>query len=108
MTASIAHTSVECRAAYRLSEWWKQVLGYVDEADEPNVPGDRACMLVRPDGDHCLLLIEAPASKQGKNPLHFDLRPAADARDEEQARLRELGAVEVAASEAYPDQARAG
>ena len=39
MTAFVSHTSIDCRNAYDLSEWWKQVLGYVDVEDDPNLPG---------------------------------------------------------------------
>lgn len=95
MTAYISHTSVDCRDAYQLSEWWKQVLGYVDVADDPNETGDEECMIIRPDGGHRVLFIEVPEGKQGKNRLHFDLRPTEGTRDEELARLRELGATEV-------------
>ena len=38
MTSRIAHTTVDAANAYELSEWWKQVLGYVDVADDPNEP----------------------------------------------------------------------
>jgi hypothetical protein len=37
-----------------------------------------------------------PDIKQGKNRMHFDLRPNQGTRDEELARLRELEATEVA------------
>ena len=96
MTAYISHTSVDCRDAYQLSEWWKQVLGYVDVAEDPNEVGDEECMILRPDGGHRILFIEVPEDKQGKNRLHFDLRPTEGTRDEELARLLELGAAEVA------------
>ena len=39
-----------------------------------------------------MLFIEVPDVKQGKNRLHFDLRPTDRTRDEEVARLLELGA----------------
>ena len=96
MTAFISHTTIDCQNAYQLSEWWKQVLGYADVADDPNEPGHEACMIVRPDGGHSLLFLEVPDEKQGKNRLHLDLRPAEGTRDEELARLRALGAREVA------------
>ena len=44
MTSYISHTTVDCHNAYELSEWWKQVLGYVDIAGRP----ERA----RPRGVH--------------------------------------------------------
>ena len=96
MTAYISHISVDCRDAYQLSEWWKQVLGYVDVPDDPNEAGDKECMILDADGGHRLLFIEVPEEKQGKNRLHLDLRPAETTQDEELARLRELGATVVA------------
>ena len=38
MTSYISHTSVDCHDAYAQSQWWKQVLGYVDVADAPLRP----------------------------------------------------------------------
>jgi hypothetical protein len=95
MTSYIAHTTIDCRNAYELSAWWKQVLGYVDVPDDPNEPGHQECMIIRPDGGHQLLFIEVPDTKSVKNRLHFDLRPAEGTRDEEAARLVLLGATEI-------------
>lgn len=95
MTSFISHTSVDCRNAYELSEWWKPVLGYVDIADDPNEPGHEECMIQRPDGGHMLLFIEVPEAKTIKNRIHFDLRPTDRTRDEEVARLIEAGATQV-------------
>ena len=39
MTSYISHTTIDCRNAYTLSEWWKQVIEYVDLPDDPNEPG---------------------------------------------------------------------
>ena len=39
MSCFVSHTTVDCRNAYELSEWWKRVLGYVDVPDDPNEPG---------------------------------------------------------------------
>jgi hypothetical protein len=97
MTAFISHTSVDCANAYELSEWWKQVLGYVDVAGDPNLPGHDECMILSPETQHRLLFIEVPDAKQVKNRLHFDLRPAGGVtRDVELSRLLSLGATEVA------------
>jgi hypothetical protein len=96
MTSYIAHTSVDCSNAYELSEWWKQVLGYVDLADDPNEPGHAECMIQSPDADHHVLFIEVPDTKTVKNRLHFDLRPSAGTRDEEVDRLLGLGATQLA------------
>lgn len=88
----MSHTTIDCQDAYTLSEWWKQVLGYVDIPDDPNLPGHDECMIMTPDGGHRLLFIEVPESKQGKNRIHLDLRPTDGTREEELARLLNLGA----------------
>jgi hypothetical protein len=95
MTSYISHTTIDCHNAYELSEWWKQVVGYVDLAGDPNEPGHEECMIEQPGGAHRLLFIEVPDTKQVKNRIHFDLRPTSGTRDEEVERLVALGATEV-------------
>jgi hypothetical protein len=95
VTSYIAHTTIDCHDAYRLSEWWKPVLGYVDLEDDPNEPGHEECMIRDPETGHLLLFLEVPDEKTVKNRLHFDLRPREGSRDDELARLREHGATEV-------------
>ncbi len=95
MTSFISHTSVDCSDAYALSEWWKQVLGYVDIDGDPNEPGHEECMIRSAETGHQLLFIEVPDARQVKNRLHFDLRPADGTRDEEVARLLSIGATQV-------------
>jgi hypothetical protein len=95
MTSYISHTSIDCHHAYALSEWWKQVLEYVENPEDPNEPGHVECWIQRPDGGHPLLFLEVPEDKQVKNRIHFDLMPTAGRRDEELARLLRLGATEV-------------
>ncbi len=51
-------TTFNCIDAYALSEWWKQVLGYTDLADDPNEPGHEECLIVDPVSGHRLLFIE--------------------------------------------------
>ncbi|HEU5042791.1 MAG TPA: VOC family protein [Nocardioidaceae bacterium] len=96
MSCFVSHTSVDCRNAYDLSEWWKPVLGYVDLEDDPNEPGHEECMILDPDSGHRLLFIEVPEAKEVKNRLHLDLRPRERSREEEVAGLLEHGATEVA------------
>ena len=96
MTSYISHTSVDCKNAYELSVWWKQVLGYVDVDGDPNEPGHEECMILSPQTGHHVLFIEVPEGKQVKNRVHFDLRPSDGTRDEEVRRLRDLGATVVA------------
>jgi hypothetical protein len=96
MTSFISHTTVDCAHAYELSEWWKQVLGYVDVADDPNEPGHEECMILSAETGHRLLFIEVPETKQLKNRIHLDLRPAEGSRDAEVERVLGLGATQVA------------
>ena len=60
MTSRVSHTTIDCRNAYELSEWWKPVLGYVDIEDDPNQPGHEECMIRDPETGHRLLFIEVP------------------------------------------------
>ncbi len=96
MTSYISHTSIDCRNAFALSQWWKAVLEYVDDPDDPNEAGHDECWIQRPDGGHPLLFIEVPEEKTLKNRLHLDLRPNAGTRDAEVDRLTGLGATVVA------------
>lgn len=97
MVAFISHTTVDCRDAFALSEWWKVVLGYVDDPDDPNGPGHDECWIQDPGGTGPnLLFVEVPEEKAGKNRLHFDLRPREQDQDEELAALLAHGATVVA------------
>ena len=96
MVSAVSHTSIDCRDAYALSEWWRRVLGYVDDPDDPNEPGHEECMITAADGSHRVLFIEVPEAKAVKNRIHFDLRPTDRTRDEEVARLVGIGALELA------------
>lgn len=96
MTSRISHTTIDCVNAYQLSQWWKQVLGYVDISGDPNEPGHAECMIQRTDGGHKILFLETPDEKSAKNRLHFDLRPDDRTRDEEVARVLDLGATQLA------------
>ncbi len=96
MTSFISHTTIDCRNAYELSEWWKQVLGYVDLDDDPNLPGHEECLIRDPATGHQLLFIEVPDAELPAKRIHFDLAARTGTRDEEVVRLRGLGAAEVA------------
>ena len=96
MPSFISHTSVDCRNAYELSEWWKPVLGYVDIEGDPNEAGHDECMIQDPETGHRVLFIEVEEAKAVKNRIHFDLRPRQRTQEEELAWLLEHGATEVA------------
>ena len=95
MVAFVAHTTVDCTHAYQLSLWWQEVLGYVEDPEDPNLPEHPECLIFSPDAGHRLLFVEVPDAKQAKNRLHLDLRPQAGPRDDELGRLLGLGAVQV-------------
>ena len=92
MTSRISHTTLDCRDAYALSEWWKGVLGYTDVPDDPNLPGHEECMILDPTTGHRVLFIEVPDPTLGKIRMHFDLRPTDRTQDEEVERLLQHGA----------------
>jgi len=96
MTSFVSHTSVDCSDAYALSEFWKQVLGYVDVEGDPNEPGHEECMILDPESGHHLLFIEVPEPKAVKNRIHLDLRPRSATQADEVARLVSIGATQVA------------
>lgn len=96
MTSFVSHTTVDCRNAYELSEWWKRLLGYRDVEGDPNEPGHEECMILDPESGHSILFIEVPEGKTVKNRLHFDLRPRTGSQEEEVERVRGLPATEVA------------
>ena len=95
MACFVSHTTIDCRHAYDLAQWWKRLLDYEDLPDDPNEPGHEECMIRDPQTHHHLLFIEVPESKSVKNRIHLDLRPRGDSRDEEIERVRALGATEV-------------
>ncbi len=96
MTSYISHTTIDCRDAYALSEWWKPVLGYVDIDGDPNEPGHEECMIRDAASGHQLLFIEVPDEDLPAKRIHFDIAPREGTRDDEVARLLAHGAVEVA------------
>ncbi|MDO9377603.1 MAG: VOC family protein [Nocardioidaceae bacterium] len=95
MTSRVSHTTIDCHDAYALSQWWKQVLGYVDVEDDPNEPGHDECMILAADGSHRLLFIEVPEPKTVKNRIHLDLMAVEGSRDDETDRVLALGATPV-------------
>ena len=95
MTCFVSHTAVDAHNAYELSEWWKQLLGYVDLPDDPNLPGHEECLIQSPDGTHQILFLDNPDTKSVKNRMHFDLRPHERNRAEEVAWALSIGATVV-------------
>jgi len=97
MTALISHMSFDSIDACASAVFWGKVLGFVEDPDDPNQPGDEECMIASTDGTQRLLFIEVPDDKQVKNRVHLDLKPAQGVtRELELERLLSLGAREVA------------
>ncbi|MEJ7652983.1 MAG: VOC family protein [Chloroflexia bacterium] len=96
MTSRINHITFDCADPYALAGFWSQVLGYQEDPENPNAPGDPEGFIAPPDGGPALLFIIVPEPKSVKNRVHLDIMPTDRTRDEEVARLLELGAVQVA------------
>ena len=96
MTSRVSHTTFDCRDAFELSAWWKQVLGYTDIPGDPNEPGDAECMIVDPNSGHRLLFIEVDDLRSEHGRIHLDLVPTDRRRDDELDRVVALGAVQIA------------
>jgi predicted enzyme related to lactoylglutathione lyase len=95
VVARISHTSVDSIDAYAQAQFWSAVLGFGPVPGEPDEPGDEECMIVSPDGAQRLLFLQVPDAKQVKNRVHLDLVPAEGTRDDELARLLDLGSTVV-------------
>jgi Glyoxalase-like domain len=96
MTARPRNIAFDCADPYRLAGFWSQVTGYKEDPDNGNAPADPEALLVGPDGQPNLLFITVPEGKTVKNRVHLDLVPTDRTRDQEMARLLELGATTVA------------
>ncbi len=96
MTSLVAHTTVDCRNAYDLSEWWKALLGYVDLEGDPNETGHEECMIRDPESGHRILFIEVPDEVLPAKRIHFDVRPREGTQAEEVERVLAMGAREMA------------
>lgn len=84
------NVTVDCAEPLALARFWAEVLGWnVYHDDDPEV-------LVAPSfpapGGPAMLFIPVPEPRTAKNRVHLDLRPTDRTRDEEVARLIELGA----------------
>jgi len=96
MATRIRHITVDCRQPYELARFWRDALGFTDDPDNPNHPGDPEAVIVDPKGLHPgLLFIPVPEHKSTKNRIHLDVVPDGP-RDAEVERLIGLGATLVA------------
>jgi hypothetical protein len=88
----VSHTTVDCHDAYALSEWWREILSYELDSDDPNEPGHEECSIHDPESGHTLLFIEVPDTDLPDKRVHFDVRPRERSRDDEVAWLQTRGA----------------
>ncbi|GAA2269264.1 MULTISPECIES: VOC family protein [Kitasatospora] len=86
MTSGIRHMTIDSLDAYRLAEFWSEVLDQPLHGDDK--PGDPMALI---EGAG-LLFITVPEAKTVKNRVHLDLQPQDRTRDEEVERLLALGA----------------
>jgi catechol 2,3-dioxygenase-like lactoylglutathione lyase family enzyme len=94
MASGMHNVTIDCRDARTLARFWAEVFGwhvYFDDDPEvlvaPSFP-------YRGDGP-TMLFIPVPEARTVKNRVHLDVRPTDRTRDEEVARLLELGATVV-------------
>lgn len=95
MSLAVSHTTLNARDAHALSVWWADLLGYVEDPDDPNEPGHAECMIYSPDLRHRILFIDAEELGESRR-MHFDLASPDGTRDAEVARAIDLGASLVA------------
>lgn len=91
MSARIRHITFDCRDAHALAQFWAEVLGFIEDPSDPNLPDDPEVAIIDPTGHHPgLLFINVPEAKATKNRLHLDLQPA-EGREAAVERLLALG-----------------
>jgi hypothetical protein len=94
MASSLRNVTVDCADARALARFWAEVLGwnvYLDDDPEVLV----APAFPPPGPGPTMLFIPVPEGRTVKNRVHVDLQPTDRTRDEEVARLLELGATVV-------------
>ena len=96
MSVFVSHTSIDCHDAFTLSEWWRGILGYEMDPQDPNLPGHEECAIFDPDSGHTLLFLEVPDTELPAKRIHFDVRPRERPQEEEILWLEEQGAAPVA------------
>jgi catechol 2,3-dioxygenase-like lactoylglutathione lyase family enzyme len=93
MTSSFRNVTVDCRDPVALARFWAAVLGWnVYFDDDPEV---LVAPSYPPSGGPTMLFIPVPEPRTVKNRVHVDLMPTDRTRDEEIARLVDLGATLV-------------
>ncbi|MFE0690273.1 VOC family protein [Streptomyces sp. JH002] len=92
MVSIVENVAIDCANAYELAEFWSKVTGYPQHAEDG--PGAEETQVLLPSGP-LLHFNQVPEPKTVKNRIHLCLRPDTS-REEETARLLDLGATLVA------------
>ena len=92
MVSLVQNVAIDCAHAYELARFWSEVTGC--PLDPEDRPGDPEVDVLLAEGPQ-LHFNEVPDPKTAKNRIHLCLRPTTS-REEEVARLLELGATLVA------------
>ncbi|MGI3786531.1 MAG: VOC family protein [Janthinobacterium lividum] len=95
MALRISHLTFDAHDANAQARWWAEALGWSEDPEDPNLPGDEECLIFAPDGRARLLFLEVADDKVVKNRLHLDLVPTDRSREAEVERLLALGATQV-------------
>lgn len=91
---------VDCADPGKLSEFWRQVLGYEYRHREED---DWCSLQPAGGGGPYLSFDKVPEGKVVKNRVHLDIRPEGRTRDEERERLEGLGATTLRLVADNPD-----
>ncbi|GIJ25676.1 hypothetical protein Vqi01_08380 [Micromonospora qiuiae] len=89
MTSVWQSLTVDARDPGRLARWWAEALGYQVITERP----DEVEIRQSPDRLPGIVFVPVNGTKEGKNRLHLDLRPAD--REAEVERLVDMGARHV-------------
>lgn len=82
MPVFVSHTTIDCRDAYNLSEWRREILACRMDPDGPNEPGHEECAIHDPESGHTMLFIEVPDIDLTAKRIHFDVRPRERSQDQ--------------------------
>jgi predicted enzyme related to lactoylglutathione lyase len=92
MVSRISHTTIDALDAFAQSRFWAEVLGWVENPDDPNLTEHPECMIFARDGSARMLFIQVPDAKALKNRVHLDIQAIDGSREEEMERVTRLGA----------------
>lgn len=96
MSVRHSHTSIDCHDAFTLSQWWRRILDYEMDPEDPNLPGHEECAIHDLETGHTLLFLEVPDGALPAKRIHLDVRPRERTQEQEILWLQQQGAVAVA------------